>query len=114
MNDAFNVYWKYAIANRLMPEPEKTQALIISGGWKDGMADEMAVHMAGKDVKPQDAIKVLGVIFDAKLNWEAHNAVAAAKARGAAWRVWRATKALPVEERGKLMDALIHPILDYS
>eukprot|EP00661_Eupelagonemidae_sp_cell13_P017451 gene17451-biopygen20377 len=114
MTKALAEYHAYATANRILPEPEKTQYLEMAGTWHLQKEGEVAVNMAGAKLKPKQAIKILGVIIDHKLNWEPHSAAMAAKTRGVAHRVWRATNGLKRKHLVQIMQAMAHPILDYA
>eukprot|EP00661_Eupelagonemidae_sp_cell13_P009236 gene9236-biopygen15232 len=114
MNKALREYWQYATANRVLPEPGKTQNLVIAGTWDDKEMSRAVANMAGVDIKPRKAIKILGVLLDHKLSWEPHNVAAAAKARGVAYRVYRAARELPRKDRARLMRMLAHPIMDFA
>eukprot|EP00661_Eupelagonemidae_sp_cell13_P016871 gene16871-biopygen14360 len=74
---------------------------------------DVGVSMAGAQLQPKTAIKILGALLDHKLNWEPNSAAMAAKARGVAHRVWRATKGLKGKHVVQIMQAMAHPILDY-
>ena len=89
MTEALSEFHAYATANRVLPEPEKTQYMELSNTWKMQEVGNIACTIAGTVLQPREAIKILGVIVDQKLSWDPHNAAAAAKARGSAWRVWR-------------------------
>eukprot|EP00663_Eupelagonemidae_sp_cell21sb_P004939 gene4939-6571_t len=70
--------------------------------------------MAKASLTPGDTIKVLGVLLDPQLTWEAHNIVAANRARGAMHAVHRAARYLPAKDRATLMEAVSLPYIDYA
>eukprot|EP00662_Eupelagonemidae_sp_cell21_P057176 gene57176-biopygen84560 len=73
---------------------------------------ELACEMGEHDISPTDVIKVLGVLIDEHMTWEAHNAKATRRANNAIWAVARATKHLGIKERVTLMKSLALPHLD--
>eukprot|EP00661_Eupelagonemidae_sp_cell13_P005537 gene5537-biopygen11753 len=82
--------------------------------WGLQAVGDVAVHMKGARLQPKEAIKILGVLVDQKLSWEHHSAAMAAKARGVAHQVWRATNGLKRKHVVQIMHAMAHPFLDYA
>eukprot|EP00666_Eupelagonemidae_sp_cell4sb_P001594 gene1594-biopygen16244 len=74
---------------------------------------KLACTLGEHRVLPKDTIKVLGVLLDSSLSWEAHCAAAAGRALRAIRAVARSARYLSHTDRGKLIRALAHPHLDY-
>ena len=114
MGEAMAEYHAYAIANRVLPEPSKTQYMILCNTWNTDDIDRLATEMAGSKIKPQKAVKILGVLIDHKINWEPQSVAAAGKAKGVAMQISRLGKGLPKKQIARLMMAMALPILDYA
>eukprot|EP00662_Eupelagonemidae_sp_cell21_P057749 gene57749-biopygen112317 len=113
MNRALGQLGEWARSNRIAPEPSKTQ-LMVSGPHRF-MKDlrELACEMGGQQISPADVIKVLGVLIDEQMTWDAHCAGAAKRAHRAVWAVARAAQHFKVKERASLMKSLALPHLDF-
>ena len=123
MNTALAQFHAWATANRLAPQPSKTQLLSLTSYPKaDTMQNRFAqwharqnvtCTMAGEIINPLSDIKILGTLIDDQLSWEAQAAAMSRKARGAMGAVSRHGRYLPKPDRVFLMRALALPYLDY-
>eukprot|EP00660_Eupelagonema_oceanica_P019559 gene19559-biopygen27315 len=116
MNKALAQLQEYANANRLAPEPSKTQLLLVGSAMQLKRVATLApkCEMGGQEIFPKQVIKVLGVKLDDRLSWEQHNAAAAGRATAIARNVKRACRYIGgAKERARLYKALCHPHLDY-
>eukprot|EP00666_Eupelagonemidae_sp_cell4sb_P017941 gene17941-biopygen15473 len=113
MDAALADFLAYSTANRLAPQPEKTQLMICTSTQRQQDMKDVACELAGKVVKPADAIKILGVLLDPHMTWEAHAAAAAVRADGALHQIRRNARWLTTKERAHLAQALALPHLDY-
>eukprot|EP00660_Eupelagonema_oceanica_P019048 gene19048-biopygen43094 len=96
-NSALAQLAAYATANRLAPEPSKTQLLAVGSHRRLKAAANLACEMGAHKIRPSETIKVLGVLLDERLSWEDQAAAAARKALNAARTVKSAARffALP-------------------
>eukprot|EP00660_Eupelagonema_oceanica_P013114 gene13114-biopygen17663 len=113
MNEALAQYHSWATENGIAPEPEKTQLMISAAAAKLQARHTVGVLMNGTHIEPAETIRILGVLLDEQLTWEAHAADAARRAHNAIHAVHRTARHLPTRDRGDLMAALALPYLDY-
>eukprot|EP00666_Eupelagonemidae_sp_cell4sb_P003488 gene3488-1696_t len=85
MDDALAQYHAWATSNRISPEPKKTQLLVSASHRRLQQMAATACTMAGARIEPADTIKILGVLVDPQLAWDAHAAVAFGKKQFAWW-----------------------------
>ncbi len=115
MNRALAQVHEYCRRNRIAPCPEKTQLLISTARARRlrGMAD-FACEMGAAEIRPTDAIKVLGVLLDGPMTWEAQATAAATKAHVAIRQIARAAAHLSQQDRATLVRSLALPHLDQN
>ena len=78
MNDALREASTYMRRNHISPAPHKLQLLHVGGTRARGPPVEC--EMDGQILKPDKVIKVLGVLLDEELAWEAQADAAALRA----------------------------------
>eukprot|EP00662_Eupelagonemidae_sp_cell21_P057186 gene57186-biopygen88313 len=104
---------EWAKRNRIAPEPTKTQLMVSGPHALMKRLREMACEMGEHQVPPSQMIKVLGVLIDEQMSWEAHSAAAVKRANRAVWAVSRVARHFTVKERAHLMRSLALPHLDF-
>eukprot|EP00662_Eupelagonemidae_sp_cell21_P058239 gene58239-biopygen94368 len=102
----------YAIANRLAPQPDKTQMMMVTDDCAKDAA-EYTCTLAGEKVVSKAAIRILGALLDRRLSWEEQATAASGKARAALGAIRRAARYLSSADRWFLARALAVPHLDY-
>eukprot|EP00666_Eupelagonemidae_sp_cell4sb_P017820 gene17820-biopygen38860 len=113
MDVALDEFLAYSTANRLAPQPSKTQLMICTSTQGQTAAKDIACTLAGMAVKPAETIKILGVLLDQQMTWEPHAAAAAGRADSALHQIRRNARWLTTKERAHLAQALALPHLDY-
>eukprot|EP00663_Eupelagonemidae_sp_cell21sb_P001089 gene1089-6108_t len=114
MDTALEQFHAWATSNGISPEPTKTQLLLSASPRRLLPIAEAACVMAGATITPAATIRILGVLLDPQLTWEAHSIATATKARNAVHAVRRAARFLPREDRALLMEAMALPYVDYA
>lgn len=92
-------------------KPEKTA--IIHFTRKLYKTDDQPFTIKGQVVQPKEAVKILGVIMDAKLKYREHMARAASKGLEAVIELKR-LKGLPPSTARQLFTATVAPVVDYA
>eukprot|EP00666_Eupelagonemidae_sp_cell4sb_P018110 gene18110-biopygen30586 len=113
MNAALREFEQYSNANRLAPQPAKTQLLLCTATRRQHELQEFACELAGQQLRPAAVIKILGTLIEPTLSWKAHAAAAAGRADAATAQIRRHTSWLSVADRAYLASALALPHLDY-
>eukprot|EP00666_Eupelagonemidae_sp_cell4sb_P008885 gene8885-biopygen29954 len=113
MDAALLEFEQFSTANRLAPQPLKTQLLLSSSGRGQQPAKDFACELAEQKLRPAKVIQILGVLLDPDLSWAPHAAAAAGRADGATAAIRRNARWLSVRDRTFLAQALAIPHLDY-
>eukprot|EP00662_Eupelagonemidae_sp_cell21_P037283 gene37283-biopygen32826 len=112
MDTALQQLDEWARRNRIAPEPTKTQLMVSAPHKRMKELRELTCTMGEHNIKPSEVVKVLGILIDEQMTWDAHSAAASKKANAAIWAVARAAHHLTVKERATLMKSLALPHLD--
>jgi hypothetical protein len=118
---------EYAGGNRLAAEPAKTQVMICTGAKRRAKFKAGQFIMEGKKLTEIGGgqggegneeeipthMKILGCYLEEVISGEIQAAMMAGKANGALWNVVRSTKFVHWRDREMLVQALVHPLLDY-
>ena len=113
LNRALRQFSEWAADNSVAPEPSKTQLLVpASSAALRGGATAAGCEMSGAGIPPQEVIKILGVLLEGSLCWEAQAAAACVRSRNASFAVLRAARHLCVKDRSRLVASLALPHLD--
>ena len=83
MNKALKEFQEFARGNRLAVEPSKTQLMVCTNRGKAKQGG-VTCKIGECEIASTETIKILGVVLDDKLSWEAQNATAAGRATGGA------------------------------
>eukprot|EP00666_Eupelagonemidae_sp_cell4sb_P017802 gene17802-biopygen18929 len=113
MNAALEEFESFSKANRLVPQPAKTQLMVSASAREQKRLQEFACELAQQKLRLAKAIKILGVLIDSGLTWAPHAAAAAGHADGATAAIRRNAGWLSVKDRVFLARALSLPYIDY-
>eukprot|EP00666_Eupelagonemidae_sp_cell4sb_P001473 gene1473-biopygen21557 len=113
MNAALEEFESFSKANRLVPQPAKTQLMVSTATRDQKRVQEFACELAQQKLRPAKAIQILGVLIDPGLTWAPHAAAAAGRADGATAAIRRNAGWLSVKDRMFLARALSLPYIDY-
>ena len=93
MNRALRQFSEWAADDSVTPEPSTTQLLVpVSSAALRGGATAAGCEMSGAGIPPQEVIKILGVLLEGSLCWEAPAAAACVRSRNASFAVLRAAR----------------------
>ena len=98
--------------NKLKISPTKTE-LILFGASTPNQTNGFSINFAGASVKPSQTVKILGVVLDSDLRWEAHVSQIVRRCYATLSGLAKFANKLPRSIKQLIVEALVFPHILY-
>ena len=99
--------------NSMIVNPDKFQSILIDRKHQNDKVEDPKLHFDGKEIRPEDSVKLLGVEIDNKLNFDKHITNVCRKRATQLNALCRLKSLLGEKERKNLVNSFIYANFSY-